>query len=132
VAPTGTVTVKLVAVAWVTVALVAPKNTILLALVVLKFIPLIITDVPTGPLEGLKPVIVGGTDNGLTVMIFLCGAFNINLPVLLLSDIVFLACASDPGNGPCANANDVDKAKKRNAIFFSVKVFVIKYANCDR
>jgi hypothetical protein len=39
--------------------LVAPKKTILLAAVVLKLVPVMVTDVPTGPLTGVKEVIVG-------------------------------------------------------------------------
>lgn len=58
-APAGTNTDKLVALAMETVALVAPKNTILLAAVVLKPVPVIVTVVPTGPLAGVKEVIKG-------------------------------------------------------------------------
>ena len=58
-APAGTVTVTLVAVDAVTVAPVAPKNTILLPVVVLKLVPVIVTDVPGAALIGLKDVIVG-------------------------------------------------------------------------
>jgi hypothetical protein len=46
-------------VAAVTAARVAPKKTMLLAAVVLKLVPVIITDVLTGPLAGVKEVIVG-------------------------------------------------------------------------
>src|SRR5476651_1753064 len=75
VAPAGTVTVKLVVLAAVTVAMVAPKNTILLVVVVLKLVPVMVTDVPTGPLAGVNEVIVGGGDTGLsrnmdTVLLF--------------------------------------------------------------
>ena len=59
-APIGTVTVKLVVLAAVTVAFVAPKKTILLAGVALKFVPVIVTAVPMGPLLGLKEVMTGG------------------------------------------------------------------------
>jgi hypothetical protein len=59
VAPVGTVTVKLVAVAAVTVARVAPKNTMLLADVVLKPVPVRVTVAPTAPLVGVKEVMVG-------------------------------------------------------------------------
>lgn len=52
-------TVKLVVVAVVTVACVAPKKTMLLAGVELKFVPVIVTDVPIGPLVGVKLVMVG-------------------------------------------------------------------------
>src|SRR5471030_1654861 len=60
VAPAGTVTVKLVALAAVTVAMVAPKNTMLLVVVALKLVPVMVTDVPTGPLAGVNEVMVGG------------------------------------------------------------------------
>ena len=55
----GTVTVNCVVVAAVTVAFVAPKKTMLLAGVALKLVPEIVTDVPMGPLAGLKDVITG-------------------------------------------------------------------------
>jgi hypothetical protein len=60
VAPTGTVTVKLVVVAAVAVARVAPKTTILLARTVLKFVPVMVTEVPTAPEVGENEVMVGG------------------------------------------------------------------------
>jgi len=61
VAPAGAVTVKLVAEAADTAALVAPNFTILLAAVVLKLVPVIVTVVPgtVVPEEGLMLVIVG-------------------------------------------------------------------------
>ncbi len=55
----GTVAVMLVAVAAVTVALVAPKNTMLLAAVVLKLAPVRVTASPGFALMGEKEVIVG-------------------------------------------------------------------------
>ena len=45
----------------VTVAWVAPKNTTLLAGVVLKFVPVMVTLVPMGPEVGVNEVMVGGT-----------------------------------------------------------------------
>jgi hypothetical protein len=60
VAPAGTVTVSDVGKAELTVDLVAPKKTILLLAVVLKFVPVIITVVPMGPEFGENDVIVGG------------------------------------------------------------------------
>ena len=51
--------VPLVAVAAVTVALVAPKKTTLLAAVVLKPVPAMVTGVPTNPLEGVKEKMTG-------------------------------------------------------------------------
>ncbi len=60
VAPTGTVVLILVVVLDDTVASVPLKRTSLLPGVLLKFVPVISTGVPTGPLIGLKLVIVGG------------------------------------------------------------------------
>jgi hypothetical protein len=58
-APEGTVTESEVAVALTTAALLCPKNTALDANVVLKFVPVMVTVVPTAPLAGEKPVMVG-------------------------------------------------------------------------
>ncbi len=65
-APTGTVVVMLVVVDAVTVAAVPLNITVLLAGVALKLVPVMVTVVPSGPLTGLKLVIVGG---GITVKI---------------------------------------------------------------
>jgi hypothetical protein len=59
VAPLGTVTFTLVAVSWVMVAAV-PLNVTLVA--PSRFVPVMVTAVPGGPVDGLKPVIVGGDD----------------------------------------------------------------------
>jgi hypothetical protein len=59
-APVGTVTVKLVSVALLTVARVAPKNTMLLAAVLLKPVPVRVTVAATLALVGVKEVMVGG------------------------------------------------------------------------
>jgi hypothetical protein len=59
VAPNGTVVVKVVVVAALTTATVPLKETTLLAGVVLKFVPVIITVAPTAPLVGLNEVNVG-------------------------------------------------------------------------
>lgn len=58
-APPGTATTKLVAVADETVAFVPLNATVLLAGVVLKFVPVIVTDAPTAPVAGVNDVIVG-------------------------------------------------------------------------
>ena len=58
VAPVGTVVVILVAELAVTNAVVPLNCTILLAGVVSKFVPVIVTDVPTRPLVGVKLVMV--------------------------------------------------------------------------
>jgi hypothetical protein len=57
-APGGTVTVRVVAEAPVTGALIPLNSTTLLLGVVLKFVPVIVTDAPTAPVVGLNPVIV--------------------------------------------------------------------------
>jgi hypothetical protein len=59
VAPAGTVTVSCVAVAAVTVAAIPLKATVLLAAVVLKFVPVMVTVVPSEPLAGVKLVMAG-------------------------------------------------------------------------
>ena len=59
VAPAGTEVVMLVAVLAVTVASVPLNFTLLFAGVVSKFVPAIVTDVPTPPLIGLKLEMVG-------------------------------------------------------------------------
>src|SRR5947199_8900033 len=56
VAPAGTVAVIVVAEPTVKLALVPLNST---AVAPVKFVPLIVTLVPTGPLVGVKPVIVG-------------------------------------------------------------------------
>ena len=58
----GTVTVILVAEAVVTVALVAPKNTILLAAVVLKSVPVNVTASPGLADIGVKEVMTGACE----------------------------------------------------------------------
>ena len=59
VAPVGTGTTMLDADQLVGVAVVPLKLTVLVPLVVPKFVPLIVTEVPTGPLVGARPVSVG-------------------------------------------------------------------------
>jgi hypothetical protein len=60
VAPAGTFTVKLVEDAEVGVdAFTPPKNTTLLAAVLLKFVPVMVTEEPTAAVIGLKVVIEG-------------------------------------------------------------------------
>ena len=58
-APEGTVTVKEVAVAAVTVAFILPKNTIFNDGVVLKPLPFMVTDVPTLPETGVNELMEG-------------------------------------------------------------------------
>jgi hypothetical protein len=58
-APTGTATVSWVVDAADTEALVSPKYTTLPEGLALKFVPLIVTFVPTAPLAGVKEVIAG-------------------------------------------------------------------------
>src|SRR5580704_14196188 len=60
VAPAGTGTTRLVAVQLVGVAAVPLNVTVLVPLLPPKFVPVIVTDVPTGPLDGARLVTVGG------------------------------------------------------------------------
>jgi hypothetical protein len=70
VAPTGTVTVSDVDVDPVTVARVPLKRTVLLAGVVLKLVPVMVTVAPTAPLVGEKLVMVGaGTTSKLAALV---------------------------------------------------------------
>ena len=69
VAPTGTVTINCIVVALLTVAFVAPNQTILFATVVLKFVPIIVTVVPMAPLVGVKLVIVGTWERVISLKI---------------------------------------------------------------
>ena len=59
VAPAGTVATMLVVVDDVTTAATPLNSTSLLPGVVLKFVPVIVIEAPTAPLEGLNPVMVG-------------------------------------------------------------------------
>ncbi len=58
-APAGTVTVKEVAVAALTVAFILPKYTIFNDGVVLNPLPFMVTDVPTLPDTGVNELIAG-------------------------------------------------------------------------
>ena len=73
VAPVGTGTTSVVAVAVETVAVVPLNLTVLLVLVVLKFVPVIVTAVVTGPAPGENEVMVGGV---VTVKLVLLVAVN--------------------------------------------------------
>ena len=68
-APIGTVTVSELVLATITVALVAPKNTILFAAKGSKSVPLIVTVVPTGPKVGANDVIVGAPGQNMFAFI---------------------------------------------------------------
>src|SRR5512138_3610219 len=61
VAPAGTGTTRLVADQLVGVAVVPLNFTVLVPCVAPKFVPVIVTDVPTGPLVGVSVVMLGGT-----------------------------------------------------------------------
>jgi hypothetical protein len=62
VAPDGTVQVMDVAVLAVTMAVVPLNCTVLLLGIALKFVPVMVTVVPTGPEAGVKEVMVGGVE----------------------------------------------------------------------
>src|SRR5471032_2209511 len=98
VAPAGTVTVRLVVLAAVTVAMVAPKNTMLLVVVALKLVPVMVTDVPTGPLAGVNEVMVGGNTGLLrnmdTVLLPLLTTARSGLPSPSRSPIATLIAAA--------------------------------------
>ena len=61
-APAGTITVKLLTLAAVTIAFVAPKITILLVVIALKLLPVIVTEIPIGPFAGPNEFIIGCAD----------------------------------------------------------------------
>ena len=67
VAPAGTSTVRLVAVAALTVAMVPLNFTVLLAIVGEKLVPVRVTMVPAVPVVGEKPVRVKGATGATTV-----------------------------------------------------------------
>src|SRR2546428_1249782 len=67
VAPLGTGTAMLVALQLVGVAVVPLNLTVLVPWVEPKFVPVIVTEVPTGPEAGFKLVMLGGTDTGFAV-----------------------------------------------------------------
>jgi len=84
VAPVGTVAITRVVEALVTVPCTPLNKTVLLAIVEPKFDPLIVTDVPTMPLPGLKLVIAGGTVTvKLAVLVAVCPfVVTVILPVV--------------------------------------------------
>ena len=62
-------------------ACVAPKKTMLLAGVALKFVPVMVTEVPTGPLGGAKDEIVGvGTNVNPASVAVPTGLVTLTLP----------------------------------------------------
>ena len=65
----GTVAVSDVVPTAVTVAFVAPKYTMLLAGVVLKLVPVIVTELPGFAIDVLSAVMVGGIKSGLFLRI---------------------------------------------------------------
>ena len=68
VAPDGTITVSWVEVADVTVAFTPLNETTFSKGFVLKFVPVIVTVLPTPPLVGEKAEIVGGSDVWVTTV----------------------------------------------------------------
>lgn len=93
VAPTGTVVVMLVVVLAVTTAVVPLNKTVLLAGVVLKFVPVIITEVPVGPLAGVKLVMVGTDTEPQTVP---DGVSPVIVQPLVVAKLVLAATALVP------------------------------------
>ena len=88
VAPVGTVVVMLVAVDAVTVAATPLKFTVLLAGVVLKFVPVMVTVVPTGPLAGAKLAIVGGMKTVNEEALVAVSAFTVTVIVPVVAPTV--------------------------------------------
>src|SRR5204863_117968 len=68
VAPAGTGTTMLVALQVVGVAAVPLNVTVLVPRVAPKFAPAIVTDAPTGPAAGVRPVMPGPTVNGIPLL----------------------------------------------------------------
>jgi len=87
VAPVGTITDKLVADAVVTIAFVAPKNTMLFAVVVLNPLPVIVTNNPTAPFAGLKDEMLGACAFSF-IFIKEINKINIATPIFMLVSIV--------------------------------------------
>ena len=95
-------TVRDVAFPPVTAARTAPKKTMLFAAIALKFVPLIVTTVPTGPELGEKKVMAGAGGrrfrNTETVLLLLLAVTNSGLP--------------SPSRSPMATPSGVDPVVK--------------------
>ena len=81
-APLGTATTNCVVVADEGVALTPLKLTALSLGVALKFVPVMVTSVPTGPLAGVKPVIFGMTVNALALVPVKVPTVTVIVPVV--------------------------------------------------
>ena len=90
VAPDGTVVVRLVMLPAVTVAVVPLNFTVLLPNVASKLVPVIVTEVPTFPLIGLKLVMVGA---GIDVVDENINSFAVITPppLLVLTGLAYTA-----------------------------------------
>ncbi len=99
VAPAGTVAVIVVEVEAVTVAVVLLNFTTLLAAVVLKFVPVIITVAPTAPLVGLKPEMDGvGSTVKLDALVIVMPLVDIEIgpePAPAGTEVVMLVAVED-------------------------------------
>ena len=93
-APFGTVAEMLVADVTVKVALLLPNFT---AVVPVKFVPAIVTTVPTRPLPGVKPVIVGGATivKELALVAVPLGVVTMIGPVVAFAGTVAVICDAD-------------------------------------
>jgi hypothetical protein len=93
-APFGTVVEMLVADVTVKVALLFPNFT---AVVPVKFVPAIVTTVPTRPLAGVKPVIVGDATivKELALVAVPAGVVTTIGPVVALAGTVAVICDAD-------------------------------------
>src|SRR6266567_3928736 len=81
-APVGTGTDMLVALQLVGVAVVPLKVTVLVPWVAPKFVPVIVTEVPAGPLFGLRPLILGDVTVKGTALLVTTPTVTVTLPVV--------------------------------------------------
>jgi hypothetical protein len=93
-APFGTVAEMLVADVTVKIALLLPNFT---AVTPVKFVPVIVTTVPTRPLSGVKPFIVGGATivKGLALVAVPPGVVTTIGPVVAFAGTVAVICDGD-------------------------------------
>jgi len=97
----------------VTIAFVAPKNTMLFAAVALKFVPVIVTEVPIGPLDGVNEVIAGA---GLTIVPLIVTAVPIG-PLDGVNEVI-VGCAVAPAT---IAANKTVSSRSRFFVFIGCR-----------
>jgi hypothetical protein len=99
--PLGTGTTMLVLLQLVGVAEIPPKVTVLVPCVVPKPVPAIVTDVPIGPDEGVRLVMVGATATGLTSTRLRLKASAVGAVSLIVTDVP----AAGTSVGTCCTHN---------------------------